>query len=496
MKRRLSVFVLLLPLLIGGLAFDRSSEYCIAITDVTVIDATGAPPKPDMTVLITGGRIREIGEDLDLPEGALVVDGCGKFLIPGLWDMHVHILQRNRVNSAFSMLLANGIVGVRDMGSPPSSDDDYFGDIRTWRIQTATGIVPGPYIVAAGPLVDGNPPMFPGLSVSVTDRSEGRRLVDVLTRQGADFIKVYTLLSRDAYFGIAMEANRLRIPFAGHVPESVNAVEASDAGQRSIEHLTGIWLACSSIEDALRAELLNARMNDDPAGLYAALSGVQTKAVQTYSEEKANALFARFAANGTWQVPTLVVSLAVELTSNYKSNSPQGPSLTTPAFNLDVGQFGSRGLGANLNSLSKLISGMRRAGVEFMAGTDAPNPWVPPGDSLHEELALLVACGFTPMEALQAATRNPAKYLGLADSIGTIEPGKLADLVLLERNPLEDITNSRTVNSVIVRGRLISKAQLIESLERDAVVPSGPSLRATVCGSEVAGERRAPTRPR
>ena len=282
----------------------------------------------------------------------------------------------------------------------------------------------GPCIVAAGPLVDGPEPTFPDLSIAVADEAEGRRAVVMLKRRGADFVKVYSLLPRAAYFAIADEAKQQGIPFAGHVPDSVNAGEASDAGQKSIEHLSGILLACSTREAELRDALLEARAKSDAASLLRALHDIQTIGKQTYSDDKAEKLFSRFAQNQTWQVPTLTTA--------------RGPN----AFNL--------------------VAAMRRAGVRFMAGTDAPNPWAYPGVSLHEELNLLVRAGLTPMEALQTATINPAIYLGLQDSLGTVEKGKVADLVLLEANPLEDISNTRKISGVVIRGKLIGKQGLRE----------------------------------
>ena len=314
--------------------------------------------------------------------------------------------------------------------------------------------------------------MFPDISVAVGNEADARQIANSLRARGADFIKVYSLLPRDTYFAIADEANRQGIPFAGHVPDAVSAAEASDAGQKSIEHLSGIRLACSSSEDDLRKQLIEARAKSDPAFIYQALSQINTKGGQTYSNEKAEALFARFVKNGTWQVPTLVVAWAVASVRDRKVKAaPQTRAqiskkksdclqYDTTADSLTVTQAES------LNPF-ELAAAMRRAGVQFMAGTDSPNPLVLPGPSLHEELSLLVLVGFTPMEALQAATRNPAKYLGLLDSLGTIEAGKIADLVLLEANPIESISNTRRISAVVLRGRLIPKTEL-KRLETDA----------------------------
>ncbi len=452
----------LLALPVYPLRHDLQQSY-LAFAHVSIIDATGAPAMPDMTVVIVGDRITEIGKtgEIILPERAQVIDATGKFLIPGLWDMHVHLLCRERVEIFFPVLVANGITGVRDMGSP-LEELEY---INQWRKQIAEGTLVGPRFVASGPMVDGPKPMFPDISVAVGNEAEGRQAVNSLKARGADFIKVYSLLPRDTYFAIADEAQRQGIPFAGHAPDTVSAAEASDAGQKSIEHLSGIRLACSSSEDDLRKQLIEARAKSDPALIYQAMSQINTKGGQTYSNEKAEALFAKFVKNGTWQVPTLVVAWAVAsdrdskvkaapLTRGQISKKKSGClQYDTTADSLTVTQAES------LNAF-EMAATMRRAGVQFMAGTDTPNPWVLPGQSLHEELSLLVLVGFTPMEALQSATRNPAKYLGMLDSLGTVEAGKIADLVLLEANPLETISNTRRISAVVLRGRLIPRAEL------------------------------------
>ena len=452
----------LLGLPVSPLSHVHQQNY-VAFTHVSVIDATGAPAKPDMTVVIVGDRIAEIGKtgEVFLPERAQVIDATGKFLIPGLWDMHVHLLSKERVEIFFPLLVANGITGVREMGSPPEE----LENIKEWRKQIAEGTLIGPRFVASGPMVDGPKPMFPDISVAVGNEAEGRRAVNTLRARGADFIKVYSLLPRATYFAIADETKRQSIPFAGHVPDEVSPAEASEAGQKSIEHLSGIRLACSTSEDELRKQLVDARAKSDPALVYQALSQINTKGGQTYSNEKAEALFAVFVKNSTWQVPTLVVAWAVASVRDSKvkpvpSARGQTSKKRSGRWQYDTTTDSLTLLQAESLNAFDLASAMHRAGVQFMTGTDAPNPWLLPGPSLHEELSLLVLIGFTPMEALQAATRNPAKYLGMLDSLGTVEAGKIADLVLLEANPLENIGNTSRISAVVLRGRFIPKAEL------------------------------------
>ena len=231
-----------------------------------------------------------------MPKGARVVEGKGKYLIPGLWDMHVHTADP----SFLPLYLANGVTGVRDMHA--LDPDRIFG----LRKQVQEGKQPGPRIVAAGPLVDGPKPFVPG-SLVAANAAEGREAVRKLKKMGADFVKVYTKLPREAYLSIADEAKKQGLPFAGHVPESVSAAEASDLGQKSIEHLTGVELACSDREDELRREAVATLAKADNQAAMELLGRIGARAADSFSDKKARALYARFVRNGTWHVPTLTV---------------------------------------------------------------------------------------------------------------------------------------------------------------------------------------------
>ena len=276
----------------------RAPAKSLAITGVTVIDATGAPAWPDMTVVVTGDRITAVGKsgEVQVPKGARVVEGNGKYLIPGLWDMHVHTADP----SFLPLYLANGVTGVRDMHALDP------GAIFGLRKQVQEGKQPGPRVVAAGPLVDGPKPLVPG-SLVAANAAEGREAVRKLKKMGANFVKVYTKLPREAYLSIADEAKKQGLPFAGHVPESVSAALASDLGQKSIEHLTGVELACSDREDELRREAVATLAKADNQAAMELLGRIGARAADSFSDKKARALYARFVRNGTWHVPTLTV---------------------------------------------------------------------------------------------------------------------------------------------------------------------------------------------
>jgi imidazolonepropionase-like amidohydrolase len=308
----------------------------------------------------------------------------------------------------------------------------------------------------------------------VSNAEEGVKAVQTVKQGGSDFVKVYSLLPRDAYFAIAAEAKRQGMVFAGHVPGSVTPAEASDAGQKSIEHLTGILLACSAKEDEIRRQE-DAMMKSGAKLVSSSFIKFEVATVDTFDDKKADALYAKFAKNGTWMCPTLTVLRAVAYIDD--TNFRTDPRLSYIPGYLINGMWGGDAFGYKSRTPEdkagmkrvfqkslEMVGAMHRAGVQIIAGTDTPNPFVFPGFSLHDELGLLVRAGLTPMEALQAATRDAAKYLGIVDSVGTIEKGKYADLVLLDANPIADISNTKKINAVVVGGRLVDKSAIEEML--------------------------------
>ena len=433
----------------------NGQESILAITHVNVIDATGAPVLADMTVIVQGERILQIGKSgqTPVPKAARAVDGRDRYLIPGLWDMHVHEIFGEWLPEDEKIIpllfVANGVTGVRDMGGD-------LEPLKKWRARIAAGQLIGPRMIIAGPMLDGPIPQFPS-SAPVKDAADGRRIVDELQKNGADFIKIQSLIPRDGYFAAADEAKKNGIVFAGHVPDKVRATEASNAGQKSVEHLTGVFEGCSTVEDELMAA---------PRG------PGRGRFLSTYDAERAKALIALFAKNQTWQVPTLYWErgewLIEQTNSGTDPLAKYAPAAwrdrTWPMFTRDILKGWSTDPVGDREKFFqaelKMVGEMNKAGVPILAGTDtAAGVRVYPGFSLHEELELLVQAGLTPMQALQASTANAAKYLGLADT-GTIEKGKQADLVLLDANPLQDIKNTRKIQSVVLAGRYFSRADL------------------------------------
>jgi hypothetical protein len=365
------------------------------------------------------------------------------FLIPGLWDMHFHL---DPQGSSLHTLAANGITGIREMYSRIP-----IATLAAWRMRPGNPLIAIPGFLD-GPLMQVSDLTPDAYAVGTAD--EARLAVALLAARGADFLKVYSSLPREAYFAIAEESKRRGIPFAGHVPESVSPLEASDAGQRSQEHLMNILLACSTREEELRAQRIFTMTDPaispveralqlgfpDPQGLF-----------DSYDDAKAAALFKTFVKNATWQTPTLALLQSFLANRDRARRTVYMQDLSPDIFDAWMVR-----IGALLARYKRLVRDMHRAGVEFLAGTDTgPNNPVPVGTGLHDELELLVDSGFTPMEALQTATRNPARYLGTLKDMGTIETGKLADMVLLYANPLDDIRNTRKISLVVLRGHFL-----------------------------------------
>jgi imidazolonepropionase-like amidohydrolase len=410
----------------------------IAFTHVAVIDARSPTPRVDQTVVVTGTRISAAGPSASVrvPSGARVVNASGKFLIPGLWDMHVHTVTPAG-REMLSLYVANGVTGVRDMASD-------WPTISSWRREIAAGRLVGPRIVAAGPYLEGGD--VPIAHILTRTPDEGRAGVDSLIKLGVDFVKVHGQLTPETYFAIARRAREKGIAFAGHVSRQVGARAASDSGQRSIEHLLAIPAPCTPAESIALAPRYTVQ-----------------GALGRCSSENLAELYARFVRNGTWVTPTFTAQYEV---AAWPTHAVPGDSLahyipkvlrdfTAKIFPMpDSIPRGADSVGrAMFAKRLAQVADMHRAGVGVLTGTDAPLRNSPPGFGLHEELALLVRGGMTPFDAIKAATYEPARYFGMLDSAGTVEPGRFADLVLLNRNPLTDIANTRHIAGVVASGR-------------------------------------------
>ena len=423
------------------------------IQHVAVVDVVAGRVLPDMTVEIRGRTIAAMDSAprIRVTRGARIVDGRGRYLIPGLWDMHVHLSFPVGAAQIFlPLMVANGVLGARDMHS-------FLLPILSLKRAVASGAQIGPRLFVAGTAVDGPNSYLPAARI-VRTPEEARTAVRELKAAGVDFIKVYSSLPKDLYLAVASEAKNDGIPFVGHVPYLVTAAEASDAGQKSLEHLTEVDVGTSTDEAAIKAEELEA-MNQkhgyipDPVRLKS-----------TFDSAKTAALFERFRRNDTWQVPTLVVFYQEIQIADTSRRGNDSLLVYIPMMLRDYWRSLPVDIATKMVALgavhADLVGRLNRAGVRMLAGSDCPNPFVYPGFSLHDELGLLVRSGLTPAEALRTATINPATFLGLTDSLGTVASGKVADLVLLDANPLTDIANTKRIRAVIQGGHLWNRGAL------------------------------------
>jgi imidazolonepropionase-like amidohydrolase len=435
------------PLALGATLFasaqTRSSQptgdgprLSIAITDVTVIDVVTGRLENGVTVVTQGERIVGIGPRVTIPRSATRVNGKGKFLIPGLWDMHSH--HQGTGADCLDLFIAKGVVGTRDMGG----DTDFILPLRE---RVKSGEILGPEIVAAGPILDDAPPSYP-YRRRVTNGQQAREAVTDLKRAGVDFIKVHDHTPREVFFTIAEEAPKLGLSFAGHVPQGVSVEEAADAGIRSIEHLSNY--------DVFGECMVN----------------------DSYTLAGCRRLFEKLAAKGVWQTPTLAFfETAPDVFSGrppdhaeyasdslFKLTRDNVENSHVPASTLEKMRL------AGQISL-QVIPDMYSLGNRFLAGCDG----LVPGFCLHDELEWFTKAGFSPLQALQTATINPARFLGREDTQGTIEVGKRADLILLEANPLVDIRKVANIENVVVRGKLVTK-QAIDKILASHRRASGP----------------------
>lgn len=427
-------------------ALSQERPQSIAFVHATVIDGTGAAPQPDMTLVVDRDRITVMGKSgqVEPPAGARVVDASGQYLIPGLWDMHVHLSWTKA--SAIPALLANGVTGVRDAGG-------LLREIDEWRVRIDAGVMPGPRIIRAGPVLNGR--AFAFHQFAVTNELDARGAVRALQKAGVDCIKVHRAIPREAYFGVAKECRELGLPLIGHIPTTVTPLEASQAGHASLEHVVTLF------EGTFAKEL-----GDKPLG----------PALSRFTHEAAAGLFAQFARNSTAFTPTLVSHRMVTQFGRAKP-SPRDQFVSrsarksaedlltrdkaelTPAFYERAELF--------YEAAFPLVRMMQEAGVRLLAGTDLATAGTYPGFDLHDELALMVEAGLTPMQALQAATRNPAQFLKLSDS-GTIAPGQRADLVLLDADPLSEIRHTQRIRAVMAGGRFYDRDALDGLLRESA----------------------------
>lgn len=420
----------ILVLAAAALLATPVAEPDLAITDVTVVDTRTGALAPHRTVVVHAGRIACVNGDRP-PRGAEVVRGAGKFLIPGLWDFVTHVSWTRA--SALPVLVANGITAVRDQGGD-------LAETAIWAEGVRSGRILGPTIFQVGPMLNGK--SFNRYQYALGTPEQARAAVRLLKFQGVDGLEIERRVPRAVYFDLMQEAKAAALPVGGKVPMEVTPVEASNAGQATVDNLETIY-------DGVFGA---GHEHDLIAGIDAFLAPGGDGA----------ALFATLARNGTAVTPSLY-AVAYALAHNdpaaardpnyrYVARSQRHPIKPVPPEELELFR-------AMLSRLQRTTLRLQQAGVTILAGTDIAADRVP-GFSLHDELDLLAGAGLSPFQVLQAATLNPAKTMGSTADYGTVEAGKVADLLLLNADPVREVRALHDIQAVVLHGKMLDRVAL------------------------------------
>ncbi len=420
----------------------ESVNHELIISNVNIVDVETGEILPNKTLGIDSNRISAIYESpVSASWSSEEMDGKDGYLIPGLWDMHTHFYWNEK--EASRLLLANGVTGIREMWGVMDSTNAF-------REKNKQGYY-APDIYSAGNIIDGRPQVWEG-SAEVTTAEEARAEVLKQIEEGVDFIKVYSKLNKESFDAIAETASENGIPFAGHVPNELSIFYTAQKGMASAEHMFGVLPGVSTIGDSvLKTERT-----------------VEYQYIETYSEERFDSLCRIMVEKDMWLCPTLTVNKVFTTLDKPEEmqNSPRLDYINKGLKNLWYAYTSDSASAAQemktFNSLLPLVGKAHAKGVKILAGTDFPNPYTYPGFSIHDELKLLVESGMSELAALQAATSAAASFIKKSNDFGTVSEGKIASLVLLEKNPLEDIANTSTIAAVFQRGQMYDK----ESLEK------------------------------
>lgn len=436
------------------------------IADVTIVDVAEGTLTLDQSVLIRDGLIVEVGPEIEPDASAALIDGAGGYLIPGLWDSHVHIFSSaTEPDTALPLYLINGVTGIRDMGALwPIADQ------QALQARIEAGEVPGPRLVLSGAWVDASPGSWPGMFLADTPEDARKVVAQVAAERWAG-VKAYSMLDQPTYLVLSEAAREAGLRFVGHIPERVALGTAIAAGQEGMEHFGRIPMACSTDEARMLGDLRAAMAEGVPLERVFEIMAARNRIIlETWDQSLCETVLARMAGARMHVSPTLVVA------DFYLGNwpAPDTPRMQMipaqvreawgkPDFRLEAMTDEVRALAADTIALDRRTFLMAHdAGVPILAATDASfaNPYLFHGFSLLDELDLYVAIGLTPREALYAATVAPPRFFGLADQDGTIAPSRRADMVLLTANPLEGLATLRRPQAVIAGGRVLDRAEL------------------------------------
>ncbi|MDB3990520.1 amidohydrolase family protein [Gammaproteobacteria bacterium] len=454
-----------LVLLIGFQLF--SLEAGIVIENITLIDAKNGT-RTNQTVSIENGVIQSIGSaKLDM-EDSQIIDGEGKYLIPGLWDAHVHLTFIPEIDheTHFKLYLKNGVTSIRDTGAILSKLQPSLNFIEENPNTTPRLFYAGPLIDGADRVYKGMEPGFPNLSIGIDETSNIPEVIDGLVKEGVTFLKSYEMLTRETYLELLKVAGQNGLRVTGHVPLSIDLEEAIEAGLGGMQHVRNMDLACAKDADNLLGDRQVSLENEASIAGSALRTHIHSSqryyAIDNTDDERCLRIIMKLSEYGVFQTPTLTINTFdsrrfyadpkwretyQELPEAAENNWMQG---SLKLANIDVTENAKK---FDAWSLS-LVNKMHQEGVKIIAGTDTPIGYLTPGYSLHKELELLSEAGLSNMDVLRSATITPAEFFGMENQMGTIEVGKLADLVILDKNPLMSISNTQSIHRVIVKGQI------------------------------------------
>ena len=472
--RYLTCYSILIILLFSCTSGEPQNVNSVLIENISIVDPLSGLI-PNQNIIIENGKIVSVEKSKKdkLVQGREIIDGTGKFLLPGLWDAHVHFAyMENLAPRMFDLFLLHGVTSVRDTGGK-------LDFVKEWKERSDNNPTTAPRVMIAGPLLDGMPnvydgssPARPPLSVGLDTKESIQSQVDLLVREGVDLLKSYEMLTPVQFESIMKLGKENNLKVTGHVPLSMDVITASNFGLNSMEHLRNLELSCASNSEELleqrRKLLYNGK--SDPGGILRSRihNAQQQNAIENYDEENANRVLEALKRNDTWQIPTLALN-------NGGIDKPFARTDFQESFNLLPDSVESRWKGSIEDFVSKpadqfkekyanwkneMVLKIHQKGIPIMAGTDCPIFYLTPGLSLHEELAVLVDAGMSPLEVIKSATFLPAKYFELDNELGLIKENYFADLLILNENPLENIRNTTSIEMVIKHGKIFNREEL------------------------------------
>jgi imidazolonepropionase-like amidohydrolase len=468
----LTLFAFILVVLISCTTNNDFKDASYAINNVTVIDAKNGT-RDNQTLIVKDNKIIALGtsDELSFSDELKLIDGKGKYLIPGLWDAHVHLTyEPEMTTSMFDLFLVNGITSVRDTGGELEL-------VMPLKREADADPKNKPRVKVAGPLLDGVPTVYDGVSriklgMGAGTPAAAEALVDQFVDGGVDLIKSYEMLTPASFSAVLKRAKQHGKIVTGHVPLSMDVVDASNQGLRSMEHMRNLEMSISEDHDSLlkvRKEMLFNKNKLLGLELRSSIHSAQrTHAILTQDETRRNYVLKVLHDNDTWQTPTLSIvtprAFRPFAKQSWRDNFKYLPTNVEERWNELVSTITENPVNESdyifPNWAMEMVSHLKAAKVPIMAGTDTPIFLLTPGFSLHNELVLLVQAGLTPMEALESATYLPAQYFGLEKELGLIEEGMLADLLLLNANPLESIDNTQNIDAVFKDGKYFNRSAL------------------------------------